>query len=339
MSVTVQALRDIGMNARGIVQQSSAFLTNDGLEVYESISIRRSPIKGMIRLLRWWTHLLPAILWADVIHWHYGSNFILPLGLDLNLIHYLGKKGVIEFYGSDIRIPEVAIQDNPYLEKVLSHPANDYLISFKISRQNQERFARAGFQCLCNSPELNAYVQKDLFSSPFLGIRSRLMLKEFEPQYPNREIKNPVIGHAPSNKRVKGTESVLRTIETLKKQLDFEFRLISGETHAKTLAAMRDCDIYLDQFVIGDHGVAAVEAMAFGKPVVCYLKPSVSMAQPPDCPIINANQDNLGDVLGNLIENPSVLYEIGVKSRQYVEKYHDAHVIARQLAQIYRNLL
>ena len=115
--------------------------------------------------------------------------------------------------------------------------------------------------------------------------------------------------------------------------------MIHGVEHSKVLEIVRDCDIMLDQFVLGAHGVAALEAMAFGKPTLCYIKPSFVGRYPNDLPIINANQENLTEVLAGLLEDGQKRYEIGCRSRAYVEKYHDAHKIARDLVVIYQDLL
>lgn len=79
--------------------------------------------------------------------------------------------------------------------------------------------------------------------------------------------------------------------------------------------------------------------MALGKPAVCYIKPSLVPRYPQDCPIVNANQDNLAEVLGSLLDDGQRRHDIGRRSRAYVEKYHDAHSIARELVGIYEQLL
>ncbi len=66
----------------------------------------------------------------------------------------------------------------------------------------------------------------------------------------------------------KGTPSVLHAIEQLQKRYNFDFKLIHGVPHAKAVAMVRDCDVMLDQFVVGGFGVASLEAMAMGKPVI-----------------------------------------------------------------------
>lgn len=337
ISITVRALRDIGIDARGLVLNNSPTQGNEGIETFEIVSRRRHPIRGIYQTLSWWYAVQSAVHWADVVHWHFGSR-TLPGDLDLKHVAFLNKARIVEFWGSDIRIPKIAVDDNPYLAKLLLDANNDYAISYERSRTSQERFARYGFECLIPASELLAYVQQDLFPSPF-KTEVRLIISEFDPKYPDPTRRRPVVVHMPSRLMAKGTPSVLRAIEQLKAQYDFEFKLIHGVPHPEALAMVRDCDIMLDQFVIGSFGMAAVEAMALGKPALCYIKPSLVSRLPPDLPIINANQDNLVEVLGSLLEDGQRRHEIGRQSRAYVEKYHDAHQIARQLVTIYQELI
>lgn len=336
-SITVRALRDIGIEARGLVLANSLTQGDEGIRAFEIVSRRRYPVRGICQTLSWSNAVLSAIRWADVVHYHFNLS-ALPKDLDLKYAAFLNKARVVEFWGSDIRIPEIAAADNPYLEKLFADPDNDYHLSYEGSRTTQERFARYGFECLIPGPELSAYVQRDLFPSPF-KIAAAIILSDFSPKYPVPERRRPVVVHTPSSLMRKGTPSVLRVIEQLKTEYDFEFRLIHGVLHAEALSLVRECDIMLDQFVAGSHGVSALEAMAFGKPVVCYIKPSLIPQLPSDFPIINANQDNLVEVLGKLLADGQRRHEIGRLSRAYVEKHHDAQQVARQLVVIYQELI
>ena len=95
--------------------------------------------------------------------------------------------------------------------------------------------------------------------------------------------------------------------------------------------------MFLDQFVLGGYGLAALEAMALAKPVVLYVKPSLLAQYPTDLPVINATQENLADVLASLLTDGSLRHATGLRSRAYVERHHDALAAARQLISIYES--
>ena len=86
--------------------------------------------------------------------------------------------------------------------------------------------------------------------------------------------------------------------------------------------------------------MAALEAMSFGKPVVCYIMPQIfenGLSQ--ECPIVNANPDTLEEVLIKLITSPSLRNEIGKKSRTFVEQNHDVELLSDQLLSLYSSEL
>jgi hypothetical protein len=60
---------------------------------------------------------------------------------------------------------------------------------------------------------------------------------------------------------------------------------------------------------------------------------------PSDAPYVNANPDNLVEVLSSLLASGIRRREIGRRSRIYVEQHHDARIVAQQLAGMYAELL
>lgn len=336
ISVTVRALRDIGIDARGLVTNNALIQNARDVEILPTIKESRYSIRGILHRIPVWRSVLSAIKWADVVHWHFTNA--LWWSCDLRYAKRLGKARIVEFWGSDIRIPEIASADNPYMARMYDENPRMALGAAERSRCVQARFSRYGFECLNPGFELKSYIQEDIFPSPYRS-RARLILSDFQPRYPDPHKRRPLIVHAPSSKVIKGTDAVLRAIEELKSKYEFDFQLIHGFEHCESLEIVQNCDIMLDQFVIGAHGLLSLEAMAFGKPVVCYIKPSLVSKYPDDLPIVNANQENLAGVVKNLLEDGRRRHEIGRRSRAYVEKYHDAHKIARELVAIYEELL
>jgi len=55
--------------------------------------------------------------------------------------------------------------------------------------------------------------------------------------------------------------------------------------------------------------------------------------------VINANQDNLVEVLEPLLQNAQLRYEMGVRGGRYAEQYHDAHKYAQWLVGVYKELI
>ena len=337
MSVTVRALRKIGVDARGLVLNNSEIQMDSGLESYVIPSRKRHPLSGSFRTLAWWKSTKEAFDWADIVHWHSGDS-VWPVQMDLKYVEKMNKARLIEFWGSDIRIPERSSHDN----RVMAEFYDRYPKYAKGARERsltmQSRFASRGFSAVISGLELVDSLQSDRFNRVH-RIRQRLILNDFIPIYPKTDNNVPVVVHMPSDKTIKGTGYVLEAIGRLKDSCRFEFRLIHNVSREKALSLLSDADIMLDQFVIGDYGLATLEAMAMGKPAICYLKQSVIDKLPKDFPVVNASPETLPGVLQRLIENASLRSEIGRMSRQYVEKYHDSIEVAHELKRIYNDEL
>jgi len=333
-SHTVRALRQRDVNAVGLVRTRADVQSPEGLEV---ISLGATYFSALRSIAPWVYALIKFIRWADVVHWYSGA-MALPFGLDLAIVKHFRKPGIAEWQGVEIRIPEVEFPENPYYTKAL---ANGYEYkeyeSLEQSRRLQKRFQQAGFACSA-PPGMAQYIQKDIFAHHYILPR-RLILSDYQPIFPQMDVSRPIVVHSPTAPIGKGTAAVLREIEQLKAHHNLDFRLIQGMSRRQAVGLVKKADIFLDQFVSGDFGSAALEAMAMGKPVVSYIKPSVAAQYHPSLPVVQATQDNLAHVLGQLLQNPTRRQNLGQQGRAYVEKHHNAIDVADELKNIYQKLL
>jgi hypothetical protein len=330
LSITVKALRECDIAADGLVIGRSIY--QDPTNITQlSATVKKDVIISIFLILY-------KIFRADIIHWHFARP-ALPYALDLKWAKLLRKPGVVEFYGSDIRIPEEEEKDNPYYARLNEDYEYNSFESRELSYFRQEKFASNNIRNCFSPAPFDRYLKPNLFSSVYRN-RGRLNLREFQPSYPDRNNSEPLLIHSPTAKVGKGTSAVLSAIDQLKKKYNFTFNLVHGLERSDALKIMMRCDLFLDQFVDGSgYGISAIEAMAFGKPVICYIKPSAETTLPKELPVINANQDNLAQKIEPLLEHPIRRYEIGRNSRLYVERYHDSIVYAREIVKIYKKII
>jgi hypothetical protein len=335
--ILVGALRALGVEARAVTRNNAPIQSPQHVETHVVRSVRTHPWSGGRDTIRWWWSVWRAIAWADVVHWHFDSR-AMPCDIDLHLVARGGKGRLVEFWGSDIRDPELAVRDNPYLAHLLADPSTPYAISPGRSRRAQTRFARHGFACVVPGPELPAYVGPGSWPAVYRS-EAVVDLAALTPVPPDPARARPLVVHVPSNALIKGTASVLDVVGRLRDRFVFDFRLIEGVTHAAAMDLVRQADIVLDQFVIGAFGLVSLEAMAMAKPAVCYLTPGVRAACPADIPIVDASADDLYDTLATLLTDGPRRRAIGILGPPYVARHHDAKVVARGLVGAYEECL
>ena len=84
-----------------------------------------------------------------------------------------------------------------------------------------------------------------------------------------------VIAHAPTNRSVKGTEDAVAAVGQLRDEgVNVELDLIEGVSRADAMERITRADVLVDQLHIGWYGGVAVEGMALGRPVVCFINES-----------------------------------------------------------------
>lgn len=332
ISVTVRALHDLGVEARGVVFNNATIQNTSGVENFQPTP-HPSPLLRGLETLKWWAKVQSAIRWAEVVHWHFHWSVL--TGWDVRLAQMLRQKRFVEFWGSDIRIPEIEAADNPYYAQVMGQHEYVRMESLEASRRRQTHFARAGATAIVAEASMAAYLQRDIFPQ-YQMVRQRVYLSDYTPAFPDPAHARPLLIHSPSAPIIKGTAAVKAAVAALSPVRTFEFQLVQNLPHAQAKALLQTCDVFVDQFVLGGYGLAALESLAYGKPVVAYIKPSMVRHYPADLPIVNATQETLPDVLSELIQNGKLRRELGEQGRAYVEKYHDAHKLAQQLLEIYQ---
>jgi glycosyltransferase involved in cell wall biosynthesis len=336
MRHNIVALRALGIDARGLVRGGSKTQSADYIRSIDDSNLRRGSLRWFRVRSRMLLTAVSLILWADAVHWYSGLDF-LPRGLDFALIRLLRKPAVNTWTGSEIRIPEVEAQDNPYYRSAWASGYEYSDESLERSCTLQARCAGAHMTSIAG-PGMLQYLDPAL-DVPIVEMPNGLPISEITPLYPDPAQRRPLIVHAPTAPVAKGTAHVLRAIEELRSVIDFEFVLVEGVPRSQALETLMSADIVLDQFVLGDYGMAAVEAMALGKPVVCFVKPSVAARYPSNLPILNANPDNLAGVLLPLIEDGVLRHRIGRASRAYAELNHDSSQLAKQLVTVYERVI
>ncbi len=289
----------------------------------------KNPFSAIIKIV---SFFFVAIRKYNVFHFYFGHS-LLPFYIDLPILKILKKKVFFTFQGCDVRRGRYSPVD---FKKSLCNKCPNkkcrngvfYNLSKILKLKIMVFFANKTFvlnpdlKIISPSSEMLPYVNVDL--------------TEYLPVCPKN--KKPIIIHAPSHRGIKGTKHVLSAIDRLKSEgLDFDFRLLENISNKEVKKNLIDCDIVIDQLLAGWYGGFSVEAMAIGKPVICFLRKEFLDIVPwsEDIPIINADIDSLDEKLKKIINDSGLREEIGRKGRLFVEKHHNPITTARKIINFY----
>jgi hypothetical protein len=281
-------------------------------------------IKGLFRLYS-------SVKNADVIHVY--SNLVLPTRYEQKILNYLflkvakSKKKFVTYVGSEVRIPEIDFETNPYYKKTYSNPDYEYSYESKAcSFKHQKKFADLGFE-LIGTPDTMHYMNPEYFQTDKVVFHAGTAEKGIVSEK-TAEI---LVIHAPTAPVAKGSSYIREVMgKILVKYPHVRFRELQHLSNLEYQNLINNCDIYIDQLIWGFHGVAAIQAMALEKPVLCYLHPDF-LQYVSNPPIINSNPDNLFDRLEELIVNAEKLRDIGKQSLEYYLQFHTPQKVAAQL--------
>jgi glycosyltransferase involved in cell wall biosynthesis len=256
----------------------------------------------LARQARQWAALARLLPRTDVFHFHFGLTLV-PQSLQFPILRAARKKSVMHYLGTDIR------------------------------GKSPEQLAsgRKADAQVVGSYDAIRWVPEAEVIPPGVDL-SRIAAA------PPSDRGRPLIVHAPSSRRRKGTEHVLAAAEGL----DADLELVEGLHHDEALERYRAADIVVDQLNAGWYGLFAIEAMALGKPVVTFLRDEAirrtEEAFGTRVPIVSATAETLREALRPLVADAARRRELGAASRAYVERVHDVERVADRLLDLYARL-
>ena len=279
----------------------------------------------IIAVLLLLNNFIKSIFLYDSFFFVFG-NSLLPWNLDLPILKILRKKTIMMFCGCDIRCRELILKEN-HRYYVCEECQNKCDLKIKERRAN---WIQKYIDVIFSQPGYSQLLSK------YQYIYVPIDLKEWKANFVNNDI--PIIIHAPSHRQKKGTKYILEAIDKLKKNgYKFKFILLEKLSNKKVKEHIENCDIVIDQLLIGWHGTFSLEAMTSGKPVLCYIRDDLKKYSP-EIPILSTNPDNIYDNLKLLIEDPKLRLDLGKRGRQYAEKYHDAEKVVLRILKAYEEI-
>ena len=145
--------------------------------------------------------------------------------------------------------------------------------------------------------------------------------------------------HASLN--IKGSPHIVEIMRRIESELpNVEFIELTGLKISEMLTEQKKADVIIDQIRYGHWGSTGVEAMALGKVLVCYLRPSwkanflSNFPEYLDLPVVNANVNNLYEVMVKLLTNDQMINDLKIRSRLFAQAHYDASKNVHELAKV-----
>jgi hypothetical protein len=165
--------------------------------------------------------------------------------------------------------------------------------------------------------------------------------EKYRPVYPKVESGEPIkIVHAANHRMFKGTRFLIEAVDQLKAEgCAIDLILVEGRSNAEAMEIYRSADVIFDQCLMGNFGYFALEGMALGKPVMCFIRrPEDYLPFASECPIINTHHSTLKNDIRCVLDSRTELHAFGKRGRAYVEKHFSLAAFAQRLGETYRKL-
>lgn len=329
-----KGLRTLNVNAKSFTREDPYNReTNFTFRIRKNILEKIIFHKIYFPLLKLW-----CIFYYDVFHFYFGTS-LWANQKDLPLIKFLNKKIVHHYLGHDVELyketkERYEFSNMDFWADDVSGRKHD----IKIKKRLKNELIYSDYQIVC-APQYSPFIH----NSTFIPLAIDLFNFKFSPlPIKNYFIEPVIIVHAPTHRGVKGTQFLINAVEKL--QLEgflVELKICEGITHKELLEEYKNADFSVVSLLGGWFGTAGIEAMATGRGIVAFLRTEyfnyVSEEFKTDLPVINANKITIYHVLKDVLEKNNYV-SWGIKSREYVEKHHDMHKVAKKVLKIYNSL-
>ena len=140
---------------------------------------------------------------------------------------------------------------------------------------------------------------------------------------------------------IKGSPMIVEIMRRIETEIPHvEFVEVTGLKSKDMIHEQQEADIIIDQLRYGWWGSTGIEAMALGKVLVCYVRPSWkanflrNYPEYSDLPVVSANVDDFYDVMFELLNNDEMINDLKIRSRLFAEAHYDPSKNVHELVKV-----
>lgn len=258
----------------------------------------------------------------------FGAVYEETLDEQVRQLEAAGIRVAFLCHGTDLRVPSqhaARHTDSPFADP--TDPATQALE--RDALRNREAVARLGLPVFVSTPDMLL----DVPGATWLPVVVDADRWEWTGGVLDRD--RPVVVHAPSSGPIKGSDLIDPVMARLDAEGLVTYRRLTGVPAAEMPAAYRDADIILDQFRLGDYGVAACEGMLAGRVVIGnvtdaardFVRESTAL----ELPIVQATATELREVVLSVLDDRERFRAVAADGRLFARAVHDGRASADAL--------
>lgn len=259
------------------------------------------------------------------------------------LLRTANIKVVVSGYGSDVI--DFSIAGSPFYKHATCMQYPKSHLRHNLVKKRVGLWTRYASHVIGSGDLVDYLYHWDTLTSSHLAIDTSALKNVKSNSLPlrNRPLR---ILHAPNHRLIKGTQFLIQAVAELQTEgFSIELVILEGQPNDIVLQEVGKADLVVDQLVCGWYGLFAVEAMAQGKPVLCYLRSDLlelyhltGIKSKEEIPLINCNPDTLKVQLKRFLNDSDLLIQVGEKSKKYVQKYHSLEAVGKFFKSINESL-
>ncbi len=272
------------------------------------------------RVLRDATHILFEAGRPILRDFHAGS-----MRNDVDELRAAGLHVGVVFHGSEIRDPSKHRELYPFT--AFADPSEDLTERLQVVVGDiQQDIARFDGPRFVSTLDLLDFVPGAVWMPLVVGV------DEYATDKPVLERRRPVVLHAPSNSALKGSSFIDPALQSLHDDGLIEYRRVSGLPHTELVELVKNCDLVVDQAVLGHYGAFAAESMAAGRVTLAHVAPHVRALMPVGLPIVEITPPTVRDVVADLVRQRDAAIKTAHDGVEFARTVHDGRMAARALA-------
>jgi len=342
MAINARAERRLGVDARSLVY--TTYYITDEFDYDLSAWSRLPGGAGAVPLFVF----LWACLTADRLHFYCDRGLLPPRRLftfdfrELYVYRLLRIPVFLWTFGADVRSRDLSMAaGEPNCCSECDAPGRHCICDPVQARRNIAALSRLSSAMFAGLGDMFGFTpsRDDTFFWP-IDLETDNGRK-YRPVYPESQTERPVrIVHAPNHRKFKGTRYLIDAVDELRREgMQIDLVIVERMSNREAIEIYRSADLIFDQCIMGNFGFFALEGLALGKPVMCFIrKPSEYLLAPEECPIVNTHIATLRDDLRRLLLERHRFGEIGRLGRRYIEKHFSLDAFAGRLKRTYADL-